>query len=46
MHKEIQISHGVYVTDFRVNGQLKGIDTHTPAEAKDVGLLIDKISTN
>ena len=46
MHKEIQISPGVYVTDFRVNGQLKGVDTKSSAQAKDVGLLIDKVSTN
>lgn len=46
MHREIQISEGVYVTDFRPNRELKGINTQPEAKAKDVGLLLDKIACN
>ena len=40
-HQEIQIAPGVYITDFRPDGQLKGLDQPKEELTNDVGLLLD-----
>ena len=40
-HQEIQIAPGVYVTDFRPGGELKGLEKPKEQLTNDVGLLLD-----
>ena len=46
MHKEIKIADGVYVADFRKDGEMKGISEPVQPEIKDLGLIIDKLNSN
>ena len=46
MHKEVKLGEGVYVTDFRKEGELKGLSEPTQPEIKDLNLILDKITNN